>query len=406
MFLVQEVWRHIQRRPGRSLLTLAAAALLAACMGLYMGNIAKAQTALATLAETIPVKVCVSSPDGELQNGLIITAASVDRLLEADIVDPIYTAEVCGTIAPTLQLEGSRRHDTLMIATNSLNAISGISAESIQFADGWDEGLFSGSEPVCIVEELYARKHGLELGETVEIPLDVTRDSGGYAIYFRRAGTAQLKIVGMFGAGASLNAVSSLNMVIPVDWFRQFVEGNELTFYYDSFRGTVGNPMELNAFKQSMQWLGYSEVNGEASEHRKGIALIVEDEMFIKTAEQLTGTLALFRQFRLPFFALIVVLIALVTFFLLRGCRRELAIAGSLGRPKWASALTYFLVHLLLTAAGCVLALPVMLAVSEMRLAALLAVDGIFLGCACIGVGLALCQLLRFDALALLTKLD
>lgn len=131
-----------------------------------------------------------------------------------------------------------------------------------------------------------------------------------------------------------------------------------------------------------------------------------QDGLFIKTAGELKQNLEVFDSFLLPFFGLIIGMITLVTFLVLRGSRREMAIASSLGRQKSMNAASQFFGAIIAELAGCAVALPVMcLAVDLLPLTAV-AVAGVYMACACVGTGIALWFILRFDTLALLTKVD
>ena len=83
-----------------------------------------------------------------------------------------------------------------------------------------------------------------------------------------------------------------------------------------------------------------------------------------------------------------------------------MAIASSLGRPKLLNAASHFFGALLAEGIGCVLAFPVMRLLIGIPIGASLSIMGMYLLCACVGTALALLALLRFDALALLTKVD
>ena len=65
------------------------------------------------------------------------------------------------------------------------------------------------------------------------------------------------------------------------------------------------------------------------------MAGVVDDQLFIETAEKLEQNLKVLRWFLAPFFALVIVLVTLVTFLLLRSTRRDMAISLSLGGRRF-----------------------------------------------------------------------
>ena len=112
------------------------------------------------------------------------------------------------------------------------------------------------------------------------------------------------------------------------------------------------------------------------------------------------------RWFLAPFFALVIVLVTLVTFLLLRSTRRDMAISLSLGRPKILSGCACFFGMLIANVCGCAVAVPILLCTAGLAPGQILTICGLYLASSCVGVLLALILLLRFDALELLTKID
>ena len=129
-------------------------------------------------------------------------------------------------------------------------------------------------------------------------------------------------------------------------------------------------------------------------------------KLFIETAEKLEQNLKVLRWFLAPFFALVIVLVTLVTFLLLRSTRRDMAISLSLGRPKILSGCACFFGMLIANVCGCAVAVPILLCTAGLVLGQILTICGLYLASSCVGVLLALILLLRFDALELLTKID
>ena len=88
---------------------------------------------------------------------------------------------------------------------------------------------------------------------------------------------------------------------------------------------------------------------------------MVDDQLFIETAEKLEQNLKVLLWFLAPFFALVIVLVTLVTFLLLRSTRRDMAISLSLGRPKILSGCACFFGMLIANVCGCAVAVPILL---------------------------------------------
>ena len=73
------------RSRGRSVLVLCIAALLAACMAFYVGNIGVNKAALQSLSDSVPVTVRITSRNGAKTAGLNIETKPFDCIRNRDI---------------------------------------------------------------------------------------------------------------------------------------------------------------------------------------------------------------------------------------------------------------------------------------------------------------------------------
>lgn len=405
MFFLSEIRRHIWRNKGRSLLSVGIAALLVSFVWIYIGNIRKNEAALKSLADTITVTAQITNRNGSRLIGLEIMTNRLDALLSADITEPLYTAQAGGNLELINRVEFVKACDTTIIGANSLQALLSVSGEEIIFADGWDETYLEGKEPVCVVSESYAARHDISIGDTLSFPMYIYKfNKDGYTFNFIKVGEPSLTVIGTFQQGS--DSSDTQNMIVPINWLRLFVEESGNTFYYDSARCTIKNPLYLNDFKAYMKEKHFGEAVPKADDRRSGDELIVQDRIFIETASKLQENIKTFRWFQIPFFLIIILLIQLVSFLILRSYRQEMAIASSLGHPKLSGAASYFLETMFLYLAGCILVLPMLMGVAGIGFANMMLIFLLFFICACIGIWVALLLLLRFDTIALLTKID
>ena len=82
-----------------------------------------------------------------------------------------------------------------------------------------------------------------------------------------------------------------MDILVPVQWLRAYIEEADLRFSYSSMNFQVKNPMKLNAFKKAMENMGLQEKSQEAMEEVYGGTLILDDTIFIENAEKLQGNL-------------------------------------------------------------------------------------------------------------------
>lgn len=386
------------RSRGRSVLVLCIAALLAACMAFYVGNIGVNKAALQSLSDSVPVTVRITSRNGAKTAGLNIEAKPFDHLTEAGVHDVRCTAVAAGAFSPEVRAqEMFLGGDTIVRAGNSLEALE-LSADNLHFADGQSAAFLSGDSAQCVIGEDYAERTGLHPGDTLSLEIYTVRQSMNGTIY-QMIGDAALEIIGTH------SAPGGADVILPVNFLRTEAETAGVSFLYDSCSALVVDSTHLKDFKAEMQKY-FMDINPSAEDPNAGDALSVEDELFVKTASRLRQNIALFQSMLVPFFALIIGLVVLTTFLTMRSTRRDMAIARSLGVSKWRCAAPNFISTVLLDMLGCAVILPILSAALHIPALSAHAIFGLFTLCAALGTAAALLCLLRFDTLTLLTQVD
>lgn len=386
------------RSRGRSVLVLCIAALLAACMAFYVGNIGVNKAALQSLSDSVPVTVRITSRNGAKTAGLNIEAKPFDHLTKAGVHDVRCTAVAAGAFSPEVRAqEMFLGGDTIVRAGNSLEALE-LSADNLHFADGQSAAFLSGDSAQCVIGEDYAERTGLHPGDTLSLEIYTVRQSMNGTIY-QMIGDAALEIIGTH------SAPGGADVILPVNFLRTEAETAGVSFLYDSCSALVDDSTDLKGFKAEMQKY-FMDINPSAEDPNAGDALSVEDELFVKTASRLRQNIALFQSMLVPFFALIIGLVVLTTFLTMRSTRRDMAIARSLGVSKWRCAAPNFISTVLLDMLGCAVILPILSAALHIPALSAHAIFGLFTLCAALGTAAALLCLLRFDTLTLLTQVD
>ena len=386
------------RSRGRSVLVLCIAALLAACMAFYVGNIGVNKAALQSLSDSVPVTVRITSRNGAKTAGLNIEAKPFDHLTEAGVHDVRCTAVAAGAFSPEVRAqEMFLGGDTIVRAGNSLEALE-LSADNLHFADGQSAAFLSSDSAQCVIGEDYAERTGLHPGDTLSLEIYTVRQSMNGTIY-QMIGDVALEIIGTH------SAPGGADVILPVNFLRTEAETAGVSFLYDSCSALVDDSTHLKDFKAEMQKY-FMDINPSAEDPNAGDALSVEDELFVKTASRLRQNIALFQSMLVPFFALIIGLVVLTTFLTMRSTRRDMAIARSLGVSKWRCAAPNFISTVLLDMLGCAVILPILSAALHIPALSAHAIFGLFTLCAALGTAAALLCLLRFDTLTLLTQVD
>lgn len=404
MLLLLEIKRHIFRTPARTLITACAAALLVCGMAFYLRNIQVTQETLDKMAAQMPVQVRITSRDGSSTTNLRIEPEDFDALTAHNVRDVLCTSAFSFLLK---SVDGRPAKDSMRVhAANAIAALDG--PDSFTYLDGWDESFLQADEPVCAVESSYAKKNGLELGSQVDAEI--------FSLYWGSVGmdrnsvnSHEFMVVAIYDDS---NAQGGWNATVPIGWLRGVTDaavdryGGHIPFFYDSASAYIADLRELNTFKYAMQEHGFRQNSPLPDRQTLGDALSIDDEMYIKASADLMDNLELYKRFTLPFFGIIILTVALITFLTLRSCRLDIAIASSLGRQKLLNAAAPFFSTVTVQAAGCLPALAVMSFAVGLVPSFAGMILGSFMLCAMGGTALALCFLFRFDTLALLTKTD
>ncbi|MCH5352345.1 MAG: hypothetical protein J1E06_02635 [Acutalibacter sp.] len=404
MFFLKETWYQLRKR-GVTLLTLVLSVLLLASMALYLGSLRSNETALDNLANVIDVPVKVSDPRGESFVGLQIPSGLYDALSAADVVDLRSTAQAVGAMSKESRAispdEGGV--DTAISAANCWEQFSGLQLERVTFSAGCDKTIFAGTEGKVVVTSRFAKEYNLFPGDSFSLPLFLRNQRGGGSIWYSELGEAELFVAGVLDSVTT--GTTATDIYVPTAWLREVTENAGLAFSYNSISAKLKDPLHLNEFKIAMWEQGFREAAIKSNNYTDNV-LVISDELFIRTARELQKNISTFQGFLIPFFLLVIFLVALSLFLILRNSRRELAVASSLGRSKIKSGMAQFAAVFLIALLGCCLALPIMLLGGGLSVQISLSVCGLFLLCNAAGTVAALVLLLRFDAMELLTKVD
>lgn len=402
--LLTEIKYQIFRNKGRSVLLLCVAAAFFTCLVFYAGNILSTEAALDHLAETVSVKVRVTSRNGELEKDLHVDSAHFDAFCGAGVREVVCTAKACGAYNEwERQVDPFVGGDTTILATNTLVGFGGVPEAAFELEQGHDLSFLSSAENFCVVDSLFGSLNGIAVGDTVTLPIHLVHWESGIEKY-ASVGDVTMQVIGTFDTAQAVE--QSISFYVSTGWLRKVCEENGVGFSYSSLQALVDDPLELNRFKKDLAKAGFMIPFADAFDPSIGDAAYVDDEQFVKAAEQLKETIQLYNDFKLPFYALIVLLVLLVTFLVLKNSQSEMAVASSLGQPKSMTFSVYFLSILLIYAVNCLVALPILYLTAEVALFEVMKTCGAFLLFSALGASLALTLLLRFDTLSLLTKTD
>lgn len=398
--------KQIKRSLTRSVLTIGIAVCLILFVGIYFNNIAQTKHALRELSETSHIMGRITDMSGKKQFGLEILPATLERILQSENVkNPVYTIQAAGNTEKENQVKNPKIFDTSFMAANSLDAFSSLTEQDIHFAEEKSNEFFASDEGICVATDTYMQKYKIKEGDTVNIPMYTMKyTDGGGGFQANEIGRVELKIVGV--VSEQKLGDNQADLIVPMQWFVEHMERTGKDFFYDSLRFQIKNPMELNSFKKEMRAIGLSEKSSEVQEGTDGGTLVLDDTVFIESAERLYENLSAFEKFAVPFLILIGILAVVTTFLLTRSRRLEIAISLSLGQRKRDVALQFFVEMGILNCIGGSVGILLLFIFTNTNGMELLRIFGIFILMVIIGIGIGLKFLFKFDVMTMLTKAD
>lgn len=406
--LFLEIKYHLFRNRARSLLLVCVSAALCGCIAFFAHNVQANRQALEQLEESSPATLTLTNILMNTFDQLNVRGEDADRLVELGLGKLNAASSVMGYWKADYEQD---LYDVEALAVTNLETIDFSSTEGIEYAPGVDGSFLEGDEPLCLVSRSFAEENGISLGDTLSMHLRRLLFSSQQTDAFQVISTEKfsLQVAGIFG-GKSTTAYTD-DLFLPSLWLRAQVEKAGMNFYYSSFSGSLKDSMELNRFKEGLAEYGYRQPivmtpqsTAEAMVDKSAATTaVMEDKTFIRAAEKLGASLQYYRVLAVPLLFLAVGVITLAVFLVLRGARREMAIACSLGRPKGKTAAAHFLAVLTAEAAGCVLTVLPMLLLG-VSLSTLLTAWAILLLCALPGNAVGLLILLRFEPMTLLVQ--
>jgi hypothetical protein len=358
MFCIRNAFLNIKRHKRKSILIVAICILIVFFVCVYVNNIETSEEQLANLPSAIPVTANISNLVGSKIVGLEINEGWLLKTRDAATVkDMLYTAQILANFASMPDEEDAYK-EIQIAAVSEARAISNIKDKKLEFMDGVDESCLMGKDAVCLASEDFLLQNGLEVGDTMELAL-YTRVYDSYSIAFHpeTLGTSNLRIVGRITSEVFTTMDSAL--ICPLGWARDLHVKVGQDMHYDSAAFTVADPLNLNAFKEEMDDIGWMDAIPTANESPKGESVRVRDETFIKTAENLKNNLAGLYTF-LPIVFVVVALVGYaISYLLMQSRRRDIVLMRSLGVRRLACVMVMLLEFTALSLAGSLLGLAV-----------------------------------------------
>lgn len=401
----------IGRHKVKGALTILMDMLVVLLLHTYLSGIANNQEQLTRLPELLPVHAFLTCADGSMQAGLFIREEVVESLLSSEYVKNLeLTVRLEAVLGEFLSGE-EKKTDLYLEGVNSLDALGGITETDIVWNTGEDQTFLQGTEAKCIVSEELFEKNGWKLGEKITLAQYYyeREDEKTIWTYMVPLEETTYEIVGYTDLkNVDLDIYMAYpDIVLPFHMIRKTFFRQEIPFFADSARFDVANTLELNEFKQEMKELSLKNVSPLSEDHSlNGVALSLNDSVFINTATHLRRVIDVVRAF-FPFVLVLIVCVGyLVTLLLLQSRRNEMALLRSLGLGRWKCFRIFFNEQLILVITGIV-AGSVFSVLLQGNYGGSSVLTGCLVGvCYMLGNGLALWKLMKVSVMEALFQAD
>lgn len=313
-----------------------------------------------------------------------------------------------GDILPKVKIH---RPDYSYIGVNNLSVFTAFDESDVTYLEGNDNTIWESEAPVCVMRNKFLDQHGLKPGDTIELDIFSSEyDSNGFLSWvFQPLGVHKFKIVGSYNPGTTMITDDLPDIIGPIKTLSQIHKKADVPYFASSYSFQVQNPLLLNEFKDRMALLDFTPVNPQAEGSRVGNTLIINDETFIRSATQITKSLTLLQLLCPLFFVLVAIISFVLSFLLMQGRKKDLAIMRSLGTRPRKVFVILLLESLIPLLPGIVCGTVVFLLVmgrqpfSAVQQALLTITFAVFY---LVGIILAISLINRNNVMALLSKLD
>ncbi len=314
----------IRRRKTANLVTVGIGIMLVFLLHAYFGSIHSYKSQLAELAEQVPVNCYVTNVNGTRGNGLFISEKLVDGLIRSDNITE-ESFQVClmageGEFEP---IDYPKYLNLHVAGVNRAEAVDGLQEDMIHMEPERRDAFFGSEERACIVSEKVMRRQGWEVGDTVTLTFYYyNADSALMKLDVLPMGAAEVEIAGTMDDLLGKTSVNAMDVILPFEAVRGIYHQYDIPFFTDTALFCVKDPMELNAFKQEMQDIGFTEADPLAGDSYQGHSLFVRDSSFTARATDLLHSIEFMESF-FPVVCILVLLIGYVVSYLSGNSRME-----------------------------------------------------------------------------------
>lgn len=358
MFCVNTALLNIKRHKQKSLLVVLVSLLVVFFLFIYINSIITNQLQFDNLPKALPVTARIVNHNGSQVVGLIIGEQMINNVKNSGFVKDLYYSVRMAANFSSMPGEQDAFKSIFIQAVNDIEAVPNYKDRNIELKSAVDIGFLHGSDAMCIADDMFMQRNNLAIGDSIAINLYGFRyDPSDETFMYVPLGSCSLLIVGSMSPSASGGDASVMNLLCPVGWAKEKHLEAGASFYFDSARFTVLDPMNLNAFKDAMRKNYLLSVDPLSEQSVAGDALSVQDETFIKTATRLRNSLSVLYAFAPIVFIVTAFVGYAVSYLLMQSRRTDIVIMRSLGTSRAKCIAVFSLEYAALGLVGAVIGL-------------------------------------------------
>ena len=340
MFFSKELGRSLKRHGKKTAIALLVSLALGLFLCQFTGSVETYRQRLQELSENAELRVTFINSSGTRTVGLKVYDDKLRALEDSGLVEPGLYAATC------LFSDGSEDDQPFGNTTRMVQSMSAftqeapllITPDNVTYFEGYDASLFASDEPVCLLPQERFERLGYKPGDKVHF--QVFTSKGTPSIYNPGSGSifpgieTELTIAGTYRVAGDKNTFLG-NMVCPYKVMRKAIKDSKLNIWPSEAYLTIPDPQNLNAVKALLQELEILPVNQSlATSAAFAKTAIINDSVYIGTAEPTRRTLELLQSLYPVVFGAIALIALLASYLLIQSRREEIALQRSLGAGR------------------------------------------------------------------------
>lgn len=353
MFYLYTMISNIYKQKFKSILVICITALLSFMLNLYTGTIESNKTQLESLPDVIPVHCRIMNLNGSQESGLEISEELILNLeASPHVKDGAYSVSLTAGIGDFLIEEWREKLTLRVVGASRAEAVPGLDPESLQITYGTEEDFFASKEDICIVSSSLMQEEDLQIGDTILLNLYYSKYQQTGELKFQPLTLVPLRIAGTMEILDSATQQLPPDIILPFLTVCELYHENNIDFYADSASFYVADPLNLNACKEEMKSFRLLSVAPAARHSYQGIALLINDTVFLSLAGQLQQSIGVLQGF-FPLIVITVIVIGYITSFLvIQQRQKEYALMRVLGTGRGQCFFVFFIEQLVLLLCG------------------------------------------------------